>query len=49
MYLIDTIEHLSILLMGMGLSDEEREKLNSLTETELQEKVNDLKLKLYGL
>jgi hypothetical protein len=48
MYLIDTIEHLSILVFGIGLTDEDREQLNELTETELEEKVNDLKGKLHG-
>jgi hypothetical protein len=47
-YLIDTIEHLSVLVFGNGLSDEDREKLNELTEQELNDKVSDLKGKLYG-
>lgn len=48
-YLIDTIEHLSVLLSGDSLSDKEREKLNDLTEEQLEEKINDLKLLLHGL
>ena len=38
MYLIDTIEHLSVLIFGEGLTDEDRAKLNELTEEELNNK-----------
>ena len=47
-YLIDTIEHLSVLVFGTGLTEEDREKLNELTEQELNDKLSDLKGKLYG-
>ena len=47
-YLIDTIEHLSVLVFGTGLTEEDREKLNEITEQELNDKLSDLKGRLYG-